>query len=230
MQRLWWLFLTDRTNFNIKILVYIGVEMIDLAKAWKDQATTSLDQAMTRVGLAKAREGLAKARVGLAMTSVGLSKVRLGLPMTRAGLAKTRVGLSKARVWEQCFLDEVCCLAFLLLSQHPSGSSLVRKEKVWQCFDVMIWNYFASYWFQVILIANFAIIMSSFVIPGLFETNKLSFEENWLNGYSPENSEHLKCFALAAIQHFENLKNKVGKITKQQPCRKYLRIKEKLRE
>ena len=116
MQRLWWLFLTDRTNFNIKILVYIGAEMIDLAKTWKDLTTTSLDQAMTRVGLAKAKVGLAKARVGL--------------PMTRAGLAKTRVGLSKARVWEQCFLDEVCCLAFLLLSQHPSGSSLVRKDKI----------------------------------------------------------------------------------------------------
>ena len=74
--------------------------MIDLAKTWKDLTTTSLDQAMTRVGLAKAREGL----------------------------AMERVGLSKARVWKQCFLDEVCCLAFLLLSQHPSGSSLVRKD------------------------------------------------------------------------------------------------------
>ena len=36
MQRLWWLFLiTDRTNFNIKILVYIAAERIDLAKVWK---------------------------------------------------------------------------------------------------------------------------------------------------------------------------------------------------
>ena len=85
---------------------------------------------MTRVGLAKAKVGLAKARVGLAMTKVAIPKARVALAMTRVGLAKARVGLAKARVWEQCFLDEVCCLAFLLLSQHPSGSSLVRKDKI----------------------------------------------------------------------------------------------------
>ena len=75
-----------------------------------------MDQAITRVGLAKAMVGLAKARVGLAKA--------------RVGLAMTRVGLAKARIWEQCFLDEVCGLALLLLSQHPSGSNLVRKQNI----------------------------------------------------------------------------------------------------
>ena len=69
---------------------------------WKDLATISLDQAKPRIGLAK----------------------------PRVDLAKPRVGLAKARIWEQCFLDKGCCLAFLLPPQHPSGCSLVGKQKI----------------------------------------------------------------------------------------------------
>ena len=76
---------------------------------WKDLATISLDQAKPRIGLAKPRVDLAKPRVGL---------------------ANARVSLAKARVWEQCFLDKGCCLAFLLPPQHPSGCGLVGKQKI----------------------------------------------------------------------------------------------------